>query len=194
VLSKGVDREPLWSIPIQPRFFSVEPSLSWSTLLLIKDLGPSSALLKANWTEFCAGKPNGQQLFSVLYIPLRLSLLIHFFTLSWIYHWPTLKQVHSLPLTPNLILFNLLEDPWCEVKLVNSLWISSLSPLSLFLACCKLQSCVDLLLLEPSCSLTVWGCLGVSKIVDDPKKFVLPTGWESWERDCLDLANRRVED
>jgi hypothetical protein len=44
------------------------------------------------------------------------------------------------------------------------------------------------------CSLTVRGCLGVSKFVDDPKKFVLPALWANLRRDCLDLCGRLVED
>jgi hypothetical protein len=44
------------------------------------------------------------------------------------------------------------------------------------------------------CSLTVRGCLGVSKFVDDPKKFVLPAHWANLRKDCLDLGGRLVED
>jgi hypothetical protein len=45
-----------------------------------------------------------------------------------------------------------------------------------------------------SCSLMVRGCLGVSKFMDDPKKFVSPALWAYLRRDCLDLCGRFVED
>jgi hypothetical protein len=65
--------------------------------------------------------------------------------------WPTLKQEHSLPLShPNLIRFNYLKDPWCEVKFGEFFGdFIALFSLSFSWARWNLNFCEDLFLLEP---------------------------------------------
>jgi hypothetical protein len=41
----------------------------------------------------------------------------------------------------------------------------------------------------------IWGYLGVSKVVDDPKKFVIPALVSNiWDKESLDLGGRVLED
>jgi hypothetical protein len=103
-------------------------------------------------TSFWSEESNGHQLLGVpLYTPLH-SLSSFTPAHPQILGWPTLEQEHSVHLShPKSHLLQLIEGTlvWGEVFLTRW-WFHLYSPL-LFIswAHCKLESCADLLLLEP---------------------------------------------
>jgi hypothetical protein len=109
--------------------------------------------LRTGSTGFQSTFPNGCQLLGILYIPLTHSLSLHSLLPSpRILGWPTLKQEHSIHLShPKSHLLQLFEGPlvWGEVDLTRY-WFHLCSPfLFISRAHRKLESCADLLLLEP---------------------------------------------
>jgi hypothetical protein len=82
---------------------------------------------------------------------------------------------------------------WGEVDLTHC-WFHLDSPILFTLELIANLTLCGFVTLGTLCSLTVRGCLGVSKFVDDPKKFVSPALWANLRRDCLDLGGRLVED
>jgi hypothetical protein len=116
------------------------------------------------------------------------------FTISWLTYFQT--RGFNPPLTPKIaspsIDWSTLGVRWSSS---NSLLISSWFSLYLHLSSSS-QTWIlcGFVTLETLCSLTDRGCLGVSKFVDDPKKFVSPARWAKLRRDCLDLGCRHVED
>ena len=112
--------------------------------------------------------------------------------------WLTNLQTRAFnsPLTPEIaspsIVWRTLGVRWSRS---NSLLISSRFSLSLHLSSSS-QTWIlcGFVTLGTLSSLTDRGCLGVSKFVDDPKKFVSPARWANLRRDCLDLGGRLVED
>jgi hypothetical protein len=116
------------------------------------------------------------------------------FTISWLTYSQTRAFTPSL--TPKIaspsIDWRTLGVRW---SWSNSLLISSRFSLSLHLSSSS-QTWIlcGFVTLVTLCSLTDRGCLGVSKFVDDPKKFVSPARWSKLRRDCLYLGGRLVED
>ena len=127
--------------------------------------------------------------------PLTLSL--SFTSASPTNLWLTNLQTRAFtsPFTPAIaspsIIWRTLGVRWTRS---NSLSISSRFSHSLVLELVANLTVCGFVTLGTSCSLTVRGCLGVSKFVDDPKKFVSPALWADLRRDCLDLCGRLVED
>jgi hypothetical protein len=115
-------------------------------------------------------------------------------TISWLTYSQT--RAFNPPLTPKIaspsIDWRTLGVRW---SWSNSLLISSRFSLSLHLSSSS-QTWIlcGFVTLGTLCSLTDRGCLGVSKFVDDPKKFVSPACWAKLRRHCLDLGGRLVED
>jgi hypothetical protein len=110
--------------------------------------------------------------------------------------WPNSKQGHSIHIShPKSHLLQSLEGSlvWGEVDLTRCQFHLD-SPILFVLELIANLTLCGFVTLGASCSLTVRGCLGVSKFVDDPKKFVLPALWANLRRDCLDLCGRLVED
>jgi hypothetical protein len=61
--------------------------------------------------------PTGASFWGILYIPLTLSLFIHFCPLhEFLVDQPSNKSIQFTSHTRNRISFNCLKDPWCEVK------------------------------------------------------------------------------
>jgi hypothetical protein len=110
--------------------------------------------------------------------------------------WPNPKQRHLIHIShPKSHLLQLLEGSlvWGEVDLTRCQFHLD-SPILFVLELIANLTLCGFVTLGTLCSLTVRGCLGVSKFVDDPKKFVSPALWAYLRRDCLDLCGRLVED
>jgi hypothetical protein len=110
--------------------------------------------------------------------------------------WPTSKQGHSIHLShPKSHPLQLFEGSfvWGEVYLTHC-WFHLNSPILFILELIANLTLCGFVTLGTLRSLTDRGCLGVSKFVDDPKKFVSPALWANLRRDFLDLGGRLVED
>jgi hypothetical protein len=151
------------------------------------------------WTEiflvetgFRFFSPNGCQLLGdPLNTPHTLSL--HYF--CSLHSWPNSKQGHSIHISHlKSHLLQSLEGSlvWGEVDLTRCQFHLDSPILSVLELIANLTMC-GFVTLGALCSLPVRGCLGVSKFVDDPKKFVLPALWANLRKDCLDLGGRLVE-
>jgi hypothetical protein len=119
---------------------------------------------------------------SFKYPPHSLSSFTY--ALPRILGWPTFKQRHS---------FHLSHPKSTQVDLTHC-WFHLDSPILFVLELIANLTLCGFVTLGTLCSLTVRDCLGVSKFVDDPKKFVSPALWANLRRDCLDLGGRLVED
>ena len=165
----------------------------WTGIPLVET---GSTGLKTGSTGFCPLSPNGCQLLGdPLYTPSHsLSHLLR--SLPRILGWPTFKQAHSFHLShPQSHLLQSFEGPlvWGELDRTRCQFHLD-SPILFVLELVANLTLCGFVTLGTSCSLTVRGCLGVSKFVDDPKKFVSPALWADLRRDCLDLCGRLVED
>ena len=165
----------------------------WTGIPLVET---GSTGLKTGSTGFCPFSSQRLPAFGGSFIyPLTLSL--SFTSASPTNSWLTNLQTSAFisPFTPAIaspsIIWRTLGVRWTRS---NSLSISSRFSHSLVLELVANLTVCGFVTLGTSCSLTVRGCLGVSKFVDDPKKFVSPAPWADLRRDCLDLCGRLVED
>ena len=165
----------------------------WTGIPLVET---GSTGLKTGSTGFYSFSPNGCQLLGdPLYTPSH-SLSHLLLPLPRILGWPTFKQAHSFHLShPQSHLLQSFEGPlvWGELDRTRCQFHLD-SPILFVLELVANLTVCGFVTLGTSCSLTVRGCLGVSKFVDDPKKFVSPALWAYLRRDCLDLCGRLVED
>jgi hypothetical protein len=109
---------------------------------------------------------------------------------------PNSQQVHSFHLShPQSHLLQSLEGSlvWGELDLTRCHFHLDFPILFVLELVANLTLC-GFVTLGTLCSLTVRDCLGVSKFVDDSKKFVSPALWAYLRRDWLDLCGRLVED
>jgi hypothetical protein len=171
--------------------FETGPPTSWASPWTEKHSGGNRL------NRFSVRKPQRPPAFGGSFIYPLHSLSLHSLLPHPRFHgWPTLKQEDSLHIShPKIaspsIEWRTLGVRWC---LSNSLVISSLFSLSLqLLSSSQTWIFCGFVTLGTLCSLTDRGCLGVSKFVDDPKKFVLPARWAKLRRDCLDLGGHLVE-
>jgi hypothetical protein len=131
---------------------------------------------------------------SFKYPPHSLSSLL--LLSPWFLSSPNSKQGHSIHISHlKSHLLQSLVGPlvWGEVDLTRCQFHRD-SPILFVLELIANLTLCGFVTLRALCSLTVRGCLGVSKFVDDPKKFVLPALWANLRKDCLDLGGRLVED
>jgi hypothetical protein len=145
----------------QPVFGPAQPVLEMVHSPVEPVHEPRTTLVETGSTGFRTGStdfqlefPNGHQLLGApLYTPCTHSLSLHLLLPnSRFLGWPTLKHEHSLHLShPKSHLLQLIEGPlvWGEVGLTRC-WFHLDSPF-LFISWAhrKLESCADLLLLEP---------------------------------------------
>jgi hypothetical protein len=165
----------------------------WTEIFLVET---SSTDLQTGSTGFWSFSPNGCQLLGdpLNTPPHSLSSLL--LLSPWFLSWPNSKQGHSIHIShPKSHLLQSLEGSlvWGEVDLTRSQFHLD-SPILFVLELIANLTLCGFVTLGALCSLTVRGCLGVSKFVDDPKKFVLPALWAKLRKDCLDLGGRLVED
>jgi hypothetical protein len=156
-----------------------------------------NSLLETGSTGFWSTSPNDCQLLGdPLNTPPTLSLSSFTSALSTI-SWLTNLQTRAFnsPLIPEIaspsIVWRILGVRWSRSNtLLISSWFSHYLHFELI---ANLTLC-GFVTLGTLSSLTDRCCLGVSKFVDDPKKFVSPVRWANLRRDCLDLGGRLVED
>jgi hypothetical protein len=166
-LSQPVNREPPWWKPVQAVSKPVQPVFS--------QISPTT-------TSF----------WELLYIPYTLSLSLHSLLPSpRILGWPTLKQEHSIHLShPKSHLLQLIEGPlvWGEVGLTRC-WFHLDSPfLFISRAHHKLESCTDLLLLEPWVPWRIEVAWESPNLWMTPRSLYHPLVELSWEEIALTLV------
>jgi hypothetical protein len=127
---------------------------------------------------------------SLKYPSLSLSLSSFTSALPRFLSWPTSKQRHSFHLShPKSHPLQSFEGSlvWGEVDLTHC-WFHLDSPILFILELIANLTLCGFVTLGTLCSLMVRGCLGVSKFVDNPKKFVSPALWAIWEEIALTLV------
>jgi hypothetical protein len=98
------------SSPAQPDLGPVESPVE----SLTEPKTPSWKLVQPVFSQLF---PTAASFWGILYIPLSLSLFIHFYPLhEFLADQPSNKSIQFISHTRNRISFNRLKDPWCEVK------------------------------------------------------------------------------
>jgi hypothetical protein len=166
-LSQLVNRDPPWWKPVQLVSETVQPAFSQDS-------------------------PIPTSFWGLLYILLTHSLSLHSLLPSpWFLGWPTLKQEHSIHLShPKSHLLQLIEGPllWGEVGLTRY-WFHLDSPfLFISRAHRKLESCADLLLLEPCVTWRIEVAWESPNLWMTPRSLYDPLIELSWEEIALTLV------
>jgi hypothetical protein len=142
---------PVRKSRVQPDFGPAQPDLGPVESPTESPSEPKTPWWKPVQPVFSQLFPTATNFWGILYIPLTLSLR-SLLPSPRILGWPTLKQEHSIHLShPKSHLLQFFEGPlvWGEVDLTRC-WFHLYSPfLFISRAHRKLESCADLLLLEP---------------------------------------------